>query len=480
MVEDSSSVGTSSGTVDSTPPKTIQVVHVIVLVHGWLGNSLEMDSLKESLQIAIENNEATISSNTEFVVHSAICNEGKTTDGIMAGGQRLAQEVNSLIRYIVDTHPDAKITLSICGNSLGGLYARQALADIEWNVTSTATDDTTSTPRIISPMLFVTTATPHLGVSQHTYIKLPRAFEYPIAKLLDQTGKDLFRYSTVLEDLTFQEKYLHPLQSFQRRLAYVNVYGTDFQVPTPTAAFWAMDSDSPHHVVDTKLIISGDVKDDADDTDDDSRIHPISWTPPNSIVMSLVTPQSPTSTKDTARSHRFQDWSQALDGLGWTKVLVDVREHIPQLSMMWARSSSSSLSSDNSNSGTVFSNKEDSNDDVSTSNDNQLQNTNHKKSVWTAHELLSEFGTGLLTIGGLASGKVRIPLGHTVMVANAKDKLNKWLTMGGKPVMNWLASSIIQTLLQRLAIPSVTPTTLELQVADDTETTVSKDETSLQ
>lgn len=414
----------------SQPPST--EVHVIVLIHGWLGNPLEMDSIKESLIKTIENENA---SSQTFVVHAATCNDGKTTDGIVAGGTRLAQEINSLLQFVVRDNPQADhITLSLCGNSLGGLYARQALADIEWTVSASDTNENSDENKVasdaaaatttITPLLFVTTATPHLGVSQHTYIRLPRAVEYPIAQILDQTGRDLFRFSNVLEELTYGDAYIRPLQQFQQRLAYANVYGTDFQVPTPTAAFWAMDSDSPHEVV--AIAIDGNDKE---------------ALPPSTIVLTLTTPQRPPppnqynlqhSEKDPTK--RFQEWSQQLDRLGWTKVLVDVREHVPQVSM-WTSSSSSSSSSN-------------SDDDEP---DDTTKSTWSHKSSWTAHELLKEFGSsGLLAAMGMG-GKMRIPLGHTVMVANAKDKLNKWLTLGGKPVMDWLALSMVRT-LQRASV----------------------------
>jgi hypothetical protein len=539
------SMGNNYNTNDS-----ITMIHVIILMHGWLGNPFEMDSIKESLQTAIEQisttqkGESTSTTTTTsatpnqlFVVHSAICNDGKTNDGIHAGGVRLAHEINSLLRFIVqDNLPSQnnndnnfKITLSICGNSLGGLYARRALANIQWNVvhninnnkkhinenvgndaqhqqhhqqsSSTTSFLSSSVITPIIPLLFVTTATPHLGISQHTYIRLPRVFEYPIAQLLNQTGRDLFGYTSVLEDLTMQDRFIQPLQHFQQRMAYANVYGTDFSVPTPTAAFWARHSDSPHYVVvveeDTNHYNNyenNNNNNDAKDMDDvTENIHDHndnkdmittstpSYTskrkPPNMIVMTLTTPQRPqlqqpnnnksnplhdkgdddddddneidNNDEVDPMQRRFQEWSQRLDRLGWTKVLVDMREHVPQVSV-WSKLSSSSSSLSNSN------------DDVATSpsnrhqksrsnhhNNNNSNNKSHNKTWWTAQELLHEFeraGDGDVVV-------MRIPLGHTIMVANAKDKLNKWLNMGGKPVMDWLAGSMIQTIQEQEQLP---------------------------
>jgi len=76
------------------------------------------------------------------------------------------------------------------------------------------------------------------------------------------------------------------------------------------------------------------------------------------------------------------------------------------------------------------------------------------KDTWTAGELLTQFKGGLMTVGnkkpkGLYSMldlKARLPLGHTVMIANSKDEFNKKVTAGGKPVMDYLASSLVQAL----------------------------------
>lgn len=74
---------------------------------------------------------------------------------------------------------------------------------------------------------------------------------------------------------------------------------------------------------------------------------------------------------------------------------------------------------------------------------------------WTADELLSKFKGGLMTSGGGTNGiwslKPRIPLGHTVMIANSKDDFNRKITKGGKPIMDYLASSLIKMLLSSTA-----------------------------
>lgn len=143
-------------------------------------------------------------------------------------------------------------TLSIIGYSLGGIYGRQALAGIDWNIT----DGSSTAASKLIPMIFLTLCTPHLGESRHTYLPLPRAMEFVIAQVMQQSGKDLFRFTPVLEDLIHKREYLLPLSTFRQRIAYANVFATDFQVPTATAAFWANGSDSLHYRVSSPVLAS--------------------------------------------------------------------------------------------------------------------------------------------------------------------------------------------------------------------------------
>ena len=66
-----------------------------------------------------------LASDERIVVHNVICNEGKTQDGVAMGGERLVKEMLSVIRSGAGT---AVVTVSIVGNSLGGVYARYAIA----------------------------------------------------------------------------------------------------------------------------------------------------------------------------------------------------------------------------------------------------------------------------------------------------------------------------------------------------------------
>jgi triacylglycerol esterase/lipase EstA (alpha/beta hydrolase family) len=136
-------------------------VHLVVLVHGIYGNPDEVGTIRDIL--------AERSSASHLVlVHSALSNYEKTTDGIVEGGKRLAREVNEWLADVKSHTATQKISLSFVGNSLGGLYCRYALALVDWTG--------------ITPAIFCTTATPHLGSgAPHTYLPIGSTLEFAAA-----------------------------------------------------------------------------------------------------------------------------------------------------------------------------------------------------------------------------------------------------------------------------------------------------------
>ncbi len=89
-------------------------------------------------------------------VHAAEANWGSlfsvfsTTDGIAAGGMRVADEVQSVLTL----HPHLK-SLSFVALSLGGLYSRFAVKLLHQR----------GVLERVSPVNFITLASPHLGVA---------------------------------------------------------------------------------------------------------------------------------------------------------------------------------------------------------------------------------------------------------------------------------------------------------------------------
>lgn len=181
---------------------TAQGTHLVILVHGWLGNDKELAYLQESMERQV--------SKSRLVFHSAKCNLQRTSDGIIQGGQRLIEEVQEEIGKI-----DGNVLLSFVGNSLGGLYARYAIAHMEWKTN-------------VTQFIFCTTATPHLGIEKHTYIPLPRSLEKFVGTVLQTTGRDMFCMTPTVRDMGTQELYLEPLRKFEKRIAMANRFSLCF------------------------------------------------------------------------------------------------------------------------------------------------------------------------------------------------------------------------------------------------------------
>jgi len=167
-----------------------------------------------------------------LVIHKCKCNLNRTSDGVEQGGERLYDEVLDVIRSLVKDEcqkkisggnggggnkksistPTTCVTISMVGNSLGGLYSRYALAKIselakvpcvnedndETNPLSKEQQSNSNGSILINGgeirihfNVFCTTATPHLGVSGHTWLPIPRKIECMVSKVMGDTGRDM-------------------------------------------------------------------------------------------------------------------------------------------------------------------------------------------------------------------------------------------------------------------------------------------------
>ena len=131
----------------------------------------------------------------DIVVHVPTCNERRTTDGVEKGGERLLDEILTTIRSTMmaqskgsDSNTKLKqVTVSLVGNSLGGIYCRYSIARLVERTNNMVLDSAFK----LHFRVFCTTASPHLGLSKHTYFPLPRAAEVGMAHTMGDTGKDL-------------------------------------------------------------------------------------------------------------------------------------------------------------------------------------------------------------------------------------------------------------------------------------------------
>eukprot|EP00330_Aristerostoma_sp_ATCC50986_P009653 CAMPEP_0114586582 /NCGR_PEP_ID=MMETSP0125-20121206/9760_1 /TAXON_ID=485358 ORGANISM="Aristerostoma sp., Strain ATCC 50986" /NCGR_SAMPLE_ID=MMETSP0125 /ASSEMBLY_ACC=CAM_ASM_000245 /LENGTH=176 /DNA_ID=CAMNT_0001782073 /DNA_START=1316 /DNA_END=1843 /DNA_ORIENTATION=- len=125
----------------NTTKKDYKGVHLIVLCHGFQGNSFDMRLLKNNISLVYP----------ETLYLCASSNEDMTDGEIADMGLRLAGEV---INYIQEWIPGNGLgRLSFIGHSLGGLIIRASLPYLE---------DYASKMH-----LFMTLSTPHLGYMYH-------------------------------------------------------------------------------------------------------------------------------------------------------------------------------------------------------------------------------------------------------------------------------------------------------------------------
>lgn len=449
-----------------------QVLHFCFLSHGHRGFATDLSYLQRVMQhhaeLEKQQRNATGSAQHDMIVHCAHCNEGKTTDGVENGGERLVQEILQVIRAELNQREQRSdtgiqdITISIVGNSLGGIYGRYAIArlaqkaadeenhpELSNATTSSATDEACvllDGKYRLHFNIFCSTASPHLGISKHTYVPLPRSVELGAARVLGDTGRDLFRLNDLLKTMATCPTFLDPLRRFRKRIAYANAYKTDFPVPASTAAFLSEQSTYPHHFAPE------DKEDDNIDHDDDgdSRRH---------IVATLHTP----SANNPPRFEEAEDivddlvqMSASLDSLGWKKVFIDVRQEIP-LRVALPRSKSirrtlkrnlivnplrlrKSLSEMVlSTTSTRSSNTEETggyDSDDSTSSRPSAMHRLRQKGVVESRDVASVVSTP-------DDMRLSFPLGHNLMVALSRDGISGGLYKGGRPVMDSLAKELV-------------------------------------
>lgn len=203
-------------------------------------DSVSLRNQASSDDIDIPQNSDLLARGASFLVCNPKCNEEVTDDGVEEGGIRLADEIIENIYHAVDKkrrllgdndfldESPVDVTISLIGNSLGGLYARYAIARLaemsdtiigEGNRDKEGTRETRDLYLIATGKthirlhfnIFCTTATPHLGCADHTYIPIPRIFEKGMGHALGETGRDLFRLNGLLLEMATSPRFTEPL-----------------------------------------------------------------------------------------------------------------------------------------------------------------------------------------------------------------------------------------------------------------------------
>lgn len=203
------------------------------------------------------------------------------------------------------------------------------------------------------------------------------------------------------------DKYLKPLGSFRKRIAYANAFQTDFPVPTETAAFLHSSSRHPHHLID-------DMGDEYVTKKEYSDL----------IIASFHTVKqqdfaSESKEMEFEEKDEFVVMSTSLDSLGWKKVFVDMRTEIRV--------------------GINLSRVEDRikrNRDINKSNLDSLR----EKGIIESRDLASTF-TSIQEFG------FNLPIGHNMICAHSRNRFHTLVNRGGRPVMDKLAKEMIEDIV---------------------------------
>eukprot|EP00531_Pseudo-nitzschia_arenysensis_P010874 CAMPEP_0116127020 /NCGR_PEP_ID=MMETSP0329-20121206/6627_1 /TAXON_ID=697910 /ORGANISM="Pseudo-nitzschia arenysensis, Strain B593" /LENGTH=433 /DNA_ID=CAMNT_0003621111 /DNA_START=100 /DNA_END=1401 /DNA_ORIENTATION=+ len=378
--------------------------HLVVLVHGYLGSDREQEYLGETLLnessklIDGGSDETCRSSRHELVILRSKANVKASTDGVAMGGKRLAAEVNEWIEQqkaeIKKSDPSTIMTFSLIGNSLGGLYGRYALAELDFFKSNDEQKNS------IHPLIYCSTSSPHIGVSQETFIELPRWVEPHVATVFQQqTMDDLFGVndSTIVRDMclnpspeTSDDKndYLYPLQQFQKRIAVANAYKTDFLVSVSSGAFLSLESDSTH------------IRQEADTSS--TRL----MRDMEHVALQVVTESAPTEVTESrdddddgeekSKEATLGKCVDSLDKLGWHKIFIDTRTILPGFMNL------------------------------------ETPELEHHKE-YTSKDLKQHFE---------AHGTL-FPIAHPLNMANSKTDLYRKMTQSGQPIVDALAELIV-------------------------------------
>lgn len=171
--------------------------HLVVVHHGMCAEPAEVQRIAEGLESAF---------GEKLRVLNASVNTKQTTDGVAAAGARLAE----LIRMEAPPHGGR---LSLVAHSMGGVVARWAVKELE--------EQDWFAQKRVHAVNFVTTASPHLGLSDvGTFWYKSISLTGPLVGL---TVKDLLAQSDVLKEDLIGEVALRGLQRFCRRALYGNL-----------------------------------------------------------------------------------------------------------------------------------------------------------------------------------------------------------------------------------------------------------------
>lgn len=196
--------------------ENIEILHLVVLVHGLWGNRSHMGQIREHLEGL--NMEKGKNTEERLVIHETRLNEGyKTYDGIDICGIRVAKEIEELLLQ----YGGSVKKFSLIGYSLGGLICRYALGVLYQSQLFKKNE--------IELVNFTTFCTPHVGVLAPGNNAAVNIFNSLTPLLLGNSGKQMFLkdnyrgYPLIYLMSLPNSIFYKALQQFRYRALYANI-----------------------------------------------------------------------------------------------------------------------------------------------------------------------------------------------------------------------------------------------------------------
>ncbi|KAI9489448.1 putative serine esterase-domain-containing protein [Zychaea mexicana] len=211
---------------------------LVVCQHGLWGVKSHMGFIEKQITEVMDSKSIS--------VLNVACNESKYTyDGVDICGKRLAAEIQDYVKYLADEERKIVTRLILIGYSLGGLMARYAIGVLG----KKGFFDT------VEPLLYVTFATPHLGVRREANTKFGKVYNFVTGHMLSRTGEQLQLLDShengrpILSILADPDREFYQyLAKFKTRRTYANV-ANDRTVP-----YWSAAMDTCNYFKDIKEV----------------------------------------------------------------------------------------------------------------------------------------------------------------------------------------------------------------------------------
>ena len=221
-----------------------------------------------------------------------------------------------------------------------------------------------------------------------------------------------FRVNDLLKTMATSKKFLQPLRQFRKRIAYANAFGTDFPVPTATAAFLHSKSTYPHYSDQDNPYRRE--KEECVVVDNNGLVVAIFHTP----SMSETSELDGTSTDmNVTHSDDLAFMSHCLDSLGWKKVFVDLRNEIP-IGLNVPR--------------------------LPRSGQKSPQKKEPASHALKQRDVIGSADVAKATGSPPDRNRISFPMGHNMIVAFSRDNKAATFYKGGRPVVNALANELVE------------------------------------